>query len=88
MHFSFFTTDIPFTLGKYQHSAGTQLGGGGRVDRPPLLFFENRKKVPRFWKNKPNCASTSDESSIQNVVLRISKKASKFFPAEPFFFCF
>ena len=61
--------------------AGAQLGGRG--GRAPLPFFENRKKVPWFWKKGPNYVSTWFESCIQNVVSR-----GKVFPCGDFFFCF
>ena len=55
--------------------------------RPPLLFFENRKKVPWFWKKKgPYCVHPWVEYAIQNIVLRVSRrKSSKMFPWGVFF---
>ena len=46
--------------------AGAKLGG--QVGRPPMHFFENKKKVPWFWKKCPNCVHFC-ESSVQNAVL-------------------
>ena len=63
--------------------AGTQLGG---KERPPLPFFENRKKCPDFGKKDPNCVHPWVESPIQNVVLRVSRrKSSRKFPCGTFF---
>ena len=60
---------------------------GGERGRPPLPYFENRKKVPRFCKKCPDRDHLWVKFSIQNVILRISRiKKLKFFPA--FFFCF
>ena len=57
--------------------------------RPPLPSFKNRKKVPRFWKKGPNCVHPWVESSIQNVVLRVSRgKSSKIFSCGAFFCVF
>ena len=57
--------------------------------RPPLLFFENRKKVHWFWKKGPNCVHPWVASSIQNLVLRVSReKNSKIFPCGAFFLVF
>ena len=64
---------------------GAQLGGGGEA---PLPFFENRKKCPDFGKKTPNCVHPLVDSSIQNVVLRVSnKKSSNDFPCGAFFSC-
>ena len=68
--------------------SGAQLGG-----RPSLSFFENRKKCPDTGKKKsPNCVHPWVESlnveSIQNVVLRVSRRKSfKFFLCGAFFSC-
>ena len=87
--FFFFHHGYPVHFRKVPAQRRHAARGGGRVDRPPLLFFENRKKVPRFWKNRPNCASTWDESSIQNVILRISRgKSFKIFPCGTFLLLF
>ena len=59
--------------------SGMQLGVRGV--RPPLPFFENQKKCPDFGKKGPNCVHPWVESSIQNVVLRVSRrKSSTIFP--------
>ena len=70
----------------YQFRRATK-GGRGEGGLPcPVLKIV--KKCPDFGKKGPNCVSTWVESSIQNVALRVSRgKASKFFPAGPFFFC-
>ena len=55
-----------------------QLGGRGAT--PPAVF-ENRKKCPDFWKKGLDCVYTWVKFSIQNVVLRVSRrKNSKMFP--------
>ena len=60
--------------------------GGGRS---PLPFFENLKKCPDFGKKGPNCVHPWVESSIQNVILRVSRrKSSKTFPCGAIFLCF
>ena len=47
----------------------------------PSPFFENRKKCPDFWKKGPDCVYLWVKFSIQNVVLRVSRrKNSKMFP--------
>ena len=61
----------------------------GAEGRPTLLFFKNRKKVPWFWKKGSNCVHPWVKSSIQNVVLRVSRgKSSKTFPCRTFFLVF
>ena len=61
---------------------------GERGGRPPLPFFENRKKCPDFGKKSPNCVYSRVESFIQNVVLKVSRrKSSKIFPCRFVFFC-
>ena len=48
---------------------------------PPLSFFENWKKCHDFGKKSPNCVYSWVQSSIQNVVLRVSRrKSSKILP--------
>ena len=52
----------------------------------PCRFFENRKNCPNFGKKGPNCVNPRVESSIQNIVLRVSRrKSSKIFLCGPFF---
>ena len=46
---------------------------GGERGRPPLPYFENRKKVPRFCKKCPDRDHLWVKFSIQNVILRISR---------------
>ena len=72
---------------------GAQLGEKG--GRPTLTLFWKSRKVPWFWKKDPNCVHLWAEFSIQNVVLRSSrKKSSKMFPCSAlftffvFFLCF
>ena len=61
-----------------------RVGGRGRS---PLPFLKNRKKCPYFGKNGPNCVHPCVKSSIQNVVLRVSRrKSSEIFPCGAFFF--
>ena len=70
-------------------------GGKGRVEGGwvrggglPCPFWKS-KKVPWFWKKGPNCVHPWAKSSIQNIVLRVSRrKSSKIFPAGPFFLAF
>ena len=53
-----------------------------RDERPPLA-------CPDLGKKGPNCVHHWIESSIQNIVLRVSRiKAPTFSPVESFFFCF
>ena len=65
-------------------------GGGGRGERgggPPLLFLKLRK-VSWFWEEGPDFIRLSVDFSIQNRVLRVSrKKAPKFLQAGSFL-CF
>ena len=70
---------------KMKNLTDTQLGGRGR---PPLAFFENRKKCPDLGKKGPDCIDLWVKFSIQNVVLRISRtKNSKMLPCGTFFSC-
>ena len=46
-------------------------GGGGRL---PLPFFENKKKCRDFRKKGPDCVHPYVKFTIQNVVLRVSKR--------------
>ena len=63
--------------------AGVQLG---RTERP---FFENRQEGPDFGKKSPDCFHLWVQFSIQNVVLRVSRrKISKIFPGGTFFLAF
>ena len=56
--------------------------------RPPLPFFENRKKCSDLGKNGPDFVHLWVKFSIRNVVLRVSKrKNSKIFPCGAFFSC-
>ena len=58
--------------------------------RPPLPFFENRKKCPNFWKKRHyQTDSVYLWVKFKNVVLRVSRrKKSKLFPVRPFFILF
>ena len=52
-------------------------------------FFENQKKCLVFGKKGPDCLHPWLKFSIQNVVLRLSRrKNSKMFPREAFFLLF
>ena len=65
--------------------AGPQLGekeGGGL----PCPFFENKKKCPDFRKESPDCVHPYIKFTIQNAVLRVSKRKNfEKFPGEAFF---
>ena len=72
----FLRTSAVETLTCYTFSACKQSLFG----RSPLPFFENRKKCTDFGKRSPDCVHLRTKFSIQNVVLRISKrKTSKSF---------
>ena len=59
---------------------------GGDGGKPPLPFYENR---PDFGKKGSSCVHPWVESSIQNVVLRVSRrKSSKTIPCGAFFCVF
>ena len=59
---------------------GAQLGRGGGGKASPALF-ENRKKCPDFGKKGPDCVHLWVKFSIQNVVLRVSRRKNlKMFP--------
>ena len=54
----------------------------------PCRFYKSLK-VPWFWKKRPDSANLWVKISIQNVVLRVSRrKNSKTFPCDPFFSMF
>ena len=56
--------------------------------RPPMPFFENRKKCSDLGKNGPDFVHLWVKFSIRNEVLRVSKrKNSKFFSLRGFFSC-
>ena len=77
-----------YRTNEVQEDRCTTKGEGGEGG-PPLPFFENRKKCPDFGKKGPNCVHPWVESSIQNVVLRVSRrKSSKILPCEAFFCVF
>ena len=57
-------------------------GGGGL----PCPFFENKKKCPDFRKESPDCVRPYIKFTIQNAVLRVSKRKNfEKFPCEAFF---
>ena len=59
------------------------------LEKKVLPFFENRKNGPDFGTKGPNCVHSWVESSIQNLVLRVSRrKSSKIFPCGAFFCVF
>ena len=63
--------------------SGAQLGGG-----LPCPFLKFKKKGPDNGKKGPNCVHPWVESSIQKVVLRVSRrKSSKSFLCGAFFSC-
>ena len=51
---------------------------GGR-GRPPLLFFENQKKCHDFGKKGLDLVHLWVEFSIENVVLRVSRRKNSIF---------
>ena len=58
---------------------------GGGV-RPPLPFFKNHKKCPNFGKKGPDSDHLWVKFSVQNAVLRVSRrKTSKISPSGAFF---
>ena len=62
-----------------------QLGGG---ERHSLPFFENRKNCPDFGEKSPDCVHLWVKFSIQNAVLRVSRrKKSQSCPRGAFFSC-
>ena len=65
----------------YTYSATlTDVQLGGKVDASPA-FFKKRKNCPDFWKEDLDCVHLWVKFSIQNVVLRVSRrKNSKMFP--------
>ena len=71
--------------------AGAWLGGGwweGRLERTKIspAVFRKSTEVSWFYKKGPDCAHPWVKFSIQNVVLRISRrKNSKLFPCGAFF---
>ena len=65
------------------HSQGHNKEG---KERPPLLFLKIKKGVLIFGKKGLDCVHLWVKFSIQNVVLRVSRR--KKFPAGPLFFCF
>ena len=63
--------------------AGAQIVG--TAGRPLLPFFESRKKCPGFGKKGRNFTHLLITFSIENVVLRVSRrKTSKFLPCGAF----
>ena len=57
---------------------------GGRAEASPALFWK-LKKVAWFWKKVLDCVHLWVKFSIQNVVLRVSRrKSSKSFSVGPF----
>ena len=75
-------------FGNWLSNPGAQLGGGG-VGRHPLPFFENRKHWSDFGKKGPDCVHLWVKFSIQNVVLKVSRrKKSQIFPCGSFFLLF
>ena len=85
----FINSYVKFWRKRHNRRTTKRRGRGGRGGRPPLPFFENRKKCPDFGKKGPNCVHPWVESSIQNVVLGVSRrKSSKIFPCRAFFCVF
>ena len=62
-------------------------GGGGGASF--ALFWKTKKNCPDIWKKSPNFVYTWVESSIQNIVLRVSRgRSSKILPCGAFFLFF
>ena len=62
-----------------------QLGKRGEAS---TALFENQKKCPDFGKKGPDCINHWVKFSVQNVVLRVSRrKNSKMFPCGNCFSC-
>ena len=67
------------------HSKSRNYGGEGRL---PLPFLKIEKNCPDFGTKGPDCAHHWVKFSIQNVVLRVSRrKISKMFPYRASFSC-
>ena len=76
--FSWFIGKSVFIWNIIQLYSGEQLGGKGKR---PLSFFENRKKVPRFWKKSLDCVHPWLKFPTWNAVLRASRRGNfKIFP--------
>ena len=71
----------------YILNTSAQLGGGGGV---PCPFLKIEKTFPDFGKKGPNSDHPWVESSIQNVVLSVSRgeKLRNFYLRDLFFLCF
>ena len=57
--------------------------GGEGGGRPPQSFFENKKKCPGFRKKGLDWIHPYVKSTIQNVVLRVSKRKNLMFIGVP-----
>ena len=67
--------------------SGAQLGK--EAVRPPLHFFENQKSALILGKKGPDSVHFWVKYSIQNIVVRVSRrKNSKIYPVGPFFLVF
>ena len=79
--------NINFVPKSVQRIPGVQLAGGGG-EASPALFWKS-KKYPDFGKKGPDCVHPWGKFTIQNVVLRVSRrKNSEIFPVGPFFLKF
>ena len=68
---------------------GWGVGWGGGSGRLPLIFLKIEKMCPDFWKKGPDCVHLWIKFSIQNVVLRASRrKSTKLFPVGSLFLLF
>ena len=64
-----------------RHATRGESGG-----RPPLPFFENRRNCPDLGKKSHDCVHLWVKFSIENIILRVSRrKNSKKFPCGAFF---
>ena len=73
---------LQFTKSYIRYQARNSGESGGR---PPLPFFENRRNCPDFGKKSHDCVHLLVKFSIENIVLRVSRrKNSKIFPCGAF----
>ena len=68
----------------YRHA--TRGAGGGSGSEASSALFENQKKCPDFRETGSDFVHLHVKFTIQNVVLRVSKRKNfKIFPVGPFF---
>ena len=96
MTFSDNSKQVEQSIFKIFYQARNYGGGKGRVEGGwvrggglPCPFLKIEKSALILKKKGSNCVHPWAKSSIQNVVLRVSRrKSSKIFPAGPFFLAF